>query len=56
LKKKLNRVLPGANIKWGSIIVLPLGLQQWLRKIERILSFRKNPFGAFLVIGISIKQ
>lgn len=56
LKKKLNRVLPGANIKWGSIIVLPLGLQQWLRKIERILSFRKNPFGAFLVVGISIKQ
>jgi ubiquinone/menaquinone biosynthesis C-methylase UbiE len=56
LKKLLTRVSPRTNMRWGSVLVLPLGLQQWLGEIERILSFRKSPLGAFLVVGISIKQ
>lgn len=55
LRKLLNRVSPGTNIRWGSILVLPLSFQQWFGKVERILSFRKNPLGAFLVVGISIR-
>ena len=56
LKKLLTRVSPRTNMRWGSVLVLPLGLQQWLGEIERILSFRKSPLGAFLVVGISIRQ
>ncbi|MDI7261797.1 MAG: class I SAM-dependent methyltransferase [Thermodesulfobacteriota bacterium] len=56
LKKLVTQVIRGFSIKWGSVLTLPLNLQQGFGSIERILSFRKNPFGAFLVVGISIKQ
>jgi hypothetical protein len=56
LKKLLTQVLRGFSLKWGSVLTLPLNLQQRFGSVERILSFRKNPFGAFLVVGISIKQ
>jgi ubiquinone/menaquinone biosynthesis C-methylase UbiE len=56
LKKLLTKVLREFSTKWGSVLTLPLSLQQRLGKIERILSFRKNPFGAFLVVGLSIRQ
>ena len=56
LRKLLSQVYQKFSMNWGSVIILPLSLQQSLSKIERTLSFRKNPFGAFLVLGISKKQ
>ena len=56
VKELLTRVSLGFNVKWGSTLTLPLSLQQRFGSLERILSFRKNPFGAFLVLRISIKQ
>jgi adenylylsulfate kinase len=52
LKKLLIEVLGKGDTKWGSALILPLSFQQWFGSLENILSFRKNPFGAFLVVGI----
>ena len=56
LKKLLTKVLGKGNLNWGSALILPLSFQEWFGGFERILSFRKNPFGAFLVVGLSIRQ
>jgi len=44
LKKLLTQVLRGFSLKWGSVLTLPLNLRQRFGSVERILSFRKNPF------------
>jgi ubiquinone/menaquinone biosynthesis C-methylase UbiE len=56
LKKLLTEVLGRANMKWGSTLILPLSFQPWFGGLENILSFRKNPFGAFLVMEIWAKD
>jgi ubiquinone/menaquinone biosynthesis C-methylase UbiE len=56
LKKLLTKVLGKGNLNWGSALILPLSFQEWFGGLERILSFRKNPFGAFLAVGVSIKK
>jgi ubiquinone/menaquinone biosynthesis C-methylase UbiE len=56
LKKLLTKVLGKGNLNWGSALILPLSFQEWFGGLERILSFRKNPFGAFLAAGASIKK
>ena len=56
LKKLLTKVLGKGNLNWGSALMLPLSFQDWFGGFERILSFRKNPFGAFLFVGLSIRQ
>jgi len=56
LKKLLTKVLGKGNLNWGSALILPLSFQEWFGGLERILSFRKSPLGAFLVVGISIRQ
>lgn len=56
LKKLLTKVLGKGNLNWGSALILPLSFQEWFGGLERILSFRKNPFGVFLAAGASIKK
>ena len=56
LKQLLTKVLGKGNLNWGSALILPLSFQEWFGGLERILSFRKNPFGAFLAVGVSIKK
>ena len=55
LKKLLTKVLGKGNLNWGSALMLPLSFQEWFGGLERIISFRKNPFGAFLVVGVWAK-
>jgi ubiquinone/menaquinone biosynthesis C-methylase UbiE len=55
LKKLLTKVLGKDNLNWGSALILPLSFQEWFGGLERILSFRKNPLGAFLVVGVWAK-
>ena len=55
LKKLLIKVLGKGNLNWGSALMLPLSFQEWFGGLERIISFRKNPFGAFLVVGVWAK-
>jgi ubiquinone/menaquinone biosynthesis C-methylase UbiE len=56
LKRLLTKVLGKGNLTWGSTLILPLSLQERFENLERTLSFWKNPFGAFLAVGISIKK
>lgn len=53
LKKLLHQVSQRWSMNWGSAFTLPLILQQRFGRLESGLSFRKNPFGAFLALGIS---
>lgn len=52
LKKMLTYAPERLHIRWGSVLTFPLSCQQHFDKIEKILSFRKNHLGAFLVLGI----
>jgi ubiquinone/menaquinone biosynthesis C-methylase UbiE len=53
LKKMLIDVLERFSMDWGSVLTLPLSLQERFGGIEKLLSFRENPLGAFLALGIS---
>ena len=52
LKKVLTCLTERFHTDWGSVLTFPLSYQQHFGRVEKILSFRKNPFGAFLVLGI----
>jgi len=56
LKVLIAKVSSKIRMKWGSVLTLPLSVQQWVESIERYLSFKKNPFGAFLAIAILKKE
>lgn len=56
LKKLLSKLLEQGHLSWGSALTLPLSFQQCFGGLERILSFRRNPFGAFLAVGVSIRK
>jgi ubiquinone/menaquinone biosynthesis C-methylase UbiE len=56
LKKLLTKVLGKHYLNWGSTLILPLSFQEGFGDLERILSFRKNPFGTFLAVRVSIKK
>ena len=55
LKGLITMALPGAIIDWASVLVLPMGWQHRLAGLERRLSFRKNPLGAFLGLKVFIE-
>ena len=54
LRGLITTALPGAIIDWASVLVLPMGWQHRLAGLERRLSFRKNPLGAFLGLKVFI--
>ena len=42
-----------ASITWESALFFPLGWHRYCHQIDRFLSFKRNPFGAFLGICIT---
>jgi ubiquinone/menaquinone biosynthesis C-methylase UbiE len=53
LKKLVSQALQKFSMNWASVLIFPLSFQQKVRPLERLLSFRKNPLGAFLAVRIS---
>jgi ubiquinone/menaquinone biosynthesis C-methylase UbiE len=53
LKRLLSEVYKTCHIRWGSVLTFPLSLQKTFRTLERMLVFRKNPFGAYLFLEVS---
>ena len=47
-----RRVLDRVSLTWESVLFFPLGWHRYCHRIDRFLSFRWNPFGAFLGICI----
>ena len=56
LRKVVCKVVSEVIINWTSVLVLPMSWQQYCPGLERWLSFRKNPFGAFLGMKVLIKE
>lgn len=52
LRGLITTAVPGAIVDWASVLVLPMGWQHRLAGLERRLSFRKNPLGAFLGLRV----
>lgn len=48
LKRLVATVVPAPNVHWASVLVLPMSMQAFLARLEKRLSFRRNPLGAFL--------
>ena len=55
LRRLVAKEVPVAIVDWASILVLPMGWQHHLARLERRLSFRKNPLGAFLGLKVFIE-
>jgi len=56
LQKLIRAVCPEAAIQWASILVLPMSWQCTLTRLERRLSLRRNPLGAFLGLRVSLME
>jgi ubiquinone/menaquinone biosynthesis C-methylase UbiE len=56
LKRMVTKSVPEAFVDWASVLVLPMSWQQYCPGLERWLSFRKNPLGAFLGMKVFIKE
>ena len=54
---EIERMVKGAldkvSLTWESILLSPLGWHRYCHRIDRSLSFHRNPFGAFLGICIT---
>jgi hypothetical protein len=56
LRRLVRRAIPEAVFDWASVLMLPMGWQQYLARLERRLSLRRNPLGAFLGLWVMLKQ
>ncbi len=45
-----KRVFGNVLLRWGSVLFFPLRWHQYCHRVERFISFQRNPFGAFLGI------
>jgi len=54
LKHMVKRALPEHPLYWESALVLPLRWHRLCHSVDRKLSFRRNPFGAYL--GVCIRR
>ena len=45
-----RRVLGNISLTWESVLFFPLGWHRYCPRVDRFLSFQRNPFGAFLGI------
>jgi len=48
-----RRVLGQVSLSWASVLFLPLGWHRYCHRADHLLSFRRNPFGAFLGICVT---
>ena len=46
----VRRALDNISLTWESVLFFPLGWHRYCHRIDRFLSFQRNPFGAFLGI------
>lgn len=53
MEEMVRRALDGASLTWESVLFFPLAWHRYCCKIDRILSFKRNPFGAFLGICLT---
>ncbi len=56
IKRLVNRIVPGSEIRWGSVLFFPYGWHWYLKWLDGFLSFRQNPFGGFLGICLTKPQ
>ncbi len=56
VRRLVNKAIPEALVDWASVLVLPMDWQHRLAGLERRLSFRKNPLGAFLGLKVFIEE
>ena len=50
IEKMSKRVFGNVSLTWESVLFFPLGWHRYCHRVDRLLSFQRNPFGAFLGI------
>ena len=56
LKRLVRNSAAFDSLEWKAVHFIPFGRTRFLRWFDRKLSFRKNPFAAFLGVLITLKQ
>jgi len=50
----IHAEMPGAAIRWGSVISLPCGASEFAQSVDESVPVMKNPFGAFLGLSFPV--
>ncbi|MFH0847492.1 MAG: class I SAM-dependent methyltransferase [Chloroflexota bacterium] len=53
LKRLIKKIIPEAEISWGSVLLFPFGWHRFFKWLDECFSLRQNPFGAFLGICVT---
>jgi len=56
IERMVRGIAPGVAISWKSVLFFPWGWHHYFQRVDRFLSFRRNPFGAFLGICVTKLQ
>ncbi len=56
IERMVRRALDRVSLTWESVLFFPLGWHRYCHRVDRFLSFQRNPFGAFLGICITKLQ
>ena len=48
VERLITEALGRVRYDWGSVLSFPLGWHRYCHRFDQLLSFKKNPFGAFL--------
>jgi ubiquinone/menaquinone biosynthesis C-methylase UbiE len=54
IERMVKRELGDVPLTWGSVLFFPLGWHRYCHRADRLLSFRRTPFGAFLGVCINV--
>jgi len=54
IERMVKRELGNVPLAWGSVLLFPLGWHRYCHRADRLLCFRRNPFGAFLGLCIDV--
>ena len=56
IEEMVTMVLGQVPLTWESALFFPLGWHRYCQRADRLLSFRGNPFGAFLGICVATEE
>lgn len=55
IKAMVGKAIGEAPLDWQSALFFPLSWHKYVHRLDRLLSFANNPFGAFLGVRLSIQ-
>ena len=56
IEAMVRRAVGKVPLDWRSTLFFPLSWHRYIRRLDRVLSFANNPFGAFLSVRLDVEE